>query len=213
MSKSTVPPRTRLQAYAAAAGALGVVTTPAVAEVQPFNPPGGLPITVDSVNSQVDIDIDGDMAVDFRFYFLSSYGGGFAIAGINVGDAANGIESHRNNDNAEFGLNFWLPARRYDPTEWIDISHQYEDGNTNPSGGDNVTLSHNVGARYLPFVDRPGFINLRLQPDSGIGTPLDPRLAFLEIVVSRDHQSLMILSGGYEDSTISAIEIPANSTR
>jgi len=201
----------RLRLYAAAAGAVGVAAGPANAAVQPFTPPGGLPITIDSVNSQMDIDLDGDTVADFRIFYMTSYGGGFSIAGLTPGDADNGIETHAANDGNNASFDFWFPVRRYDPTEWISENQDFDDGNSgNPDSGGNVVLGHRVGAAYKPFVNRPGFVNLRLQADSTTRGPgLPPRPGFLEVVISPDFQTLRILSGGYEDQTnIDAFELP-----
>lgn len=213
MSAQPIDTRVRLQAYAAAVGAVGVAASPVNAAVQPFTPPGGLPITLNSVNAQIDIDLDGDTVDDFRLFYTASYGGGFSIAALSTGDSDHGIESHFANDVNGADLEFWYPARRYDATEWIRETYDFDKGNSgDPSGGYNVMLGHRVGAAYKPFVNRPGFVNLRFQPDSmTAGPPLLPRPAFLEVVISADFETLQILSGGYEDQTnIDAIELPEN---
>jgi hypothetical protein len=203
---------TSLASYGMAASALGAVSLSAQAAEQPFDPVGGLPISLDEfVNMSVDIDIDGDTVDDFTIYRETSYGGGFGIGSLVNGDAANKIQAPNHSHNPFHYQGF---VRRHDSGETVSEGGYeyfpgypalYEYGAQGP-GQSSSTYIDLVGkggdyTTFTPFRGNPGFISLVLRPDSGTNyvTPLIPRIAWIEVVVSPDGKQLQILSGAWED--------------
>lgn len=195
----------RLWLYQMAAGAGAVAVAPAGAAELPFDPPGGLPIVVDTSNiigNEVEVDLNGDLDPDFRFYFATSYGGGFAIA------------SNFSQSGAERGrvqMTRGLPCcvtlvHRIDNTEYVHVGENntyapgFEYAFTSPVAF--LDFDGDVGSgltAFTPFRDRPGFIGVSIgeQQPGGIGFAGQ----FL-INVNAAGDQLTILRGSYRDDSL-----------
>lgn len=212
-----------LARYGMAAGALGVAGGTVQAAEQPFAPVGGLPIAVNDTTTSVDIDIDGDVINDFRVFRETFYGGGFSIAALNAGDSGNRIRAYSANSNR---IGFRVFVQRQDSGEIASESGYganpdlYVTGDASVGGsGASIDMAGGEGPccgginlEFTPFRDKPGFISLVLKADSGTAgvTPLQPRIAFLEVVVSPDGSELQILSGAFQDDdSLNEMVLPA----
>ena len=77
----------RLIRYGVAIGAGGLMSQNVLADGTAFDPPGGLPITIDNTTTDLaplSIDLNGDMQEDYQIYYHTKYGGGFAIISNNA---------------------------------------------------------------------------------------------------------------------------------
>lgn len=195
--------------YAAAATALGALSSAVSADTLKGDPISVFPLLVDSTDiNGVDFDINGDGQDDARVLYLASYGGGFALMPLDRSDAVNEVVGYFPNLSQQITSFFRPFTPRFEPTEWVDQSTSY----INFACYCGVLLDASSGIGYHPFVDRPGFVAMRLQPVSGgMGTPAK-QLAYLEIVVSDDGQELLVLSGGFDASGSSAIRMPSTVT-
>jgi len=187
---------------------LPFVCVQAVADEQPFDPPGGLPIIVNSASPQAQLDLDGDMEADFLIYRDTTFGNGFAIFGYLTSNnfSVNKIRSYILNTDPPRDYKL---ALRYDSTEIVTNSGYTDDGGPalffpgqQIPGATSLFLdfTSDSGARtFVPFRDNPGFISL------AFGTNVNGDLeeiggAWLEIVVSSDGSELQILSGVWDDN-------------
>lgn len=193
----------RLWLYRMAAGAGAVVAGPAISGEIQFDPPGGLPIIVDTTNtvgSAIEVDLNGDTVTDFSFYYRTAYGGGFAIS------------SNFSQTSAERGRVQQTPeaccvnlVHRIDETEFVhpgeNITYApgFQFAFTFPVGSIDHGADAGLGlTAYMPFRDRPGFIGVSIG-ERGVGE-VGFAGQFL-VNVSADGQQLTILDGSYRDDS------------
>lgn len=194
-------PSGRLHRYYLAAGATLAAAPAAHAAVVHFDPPGGLPIIVDTsdtLGAPIDIDLDGDLDVDFQLYYSTNYGGGFAIQTLGNNRV---MSTYQDPSNA---ANPW----RYEYGEPIRVSGE----------GTALQPAANTGSDFNPtFIDgggqpsppvastelfrgRPGFIGLALREGAGL-----VYAGALRIAINADGTEMAVLGGLYETSSATDI--------
>ena len=215
MTKHDFEKAVSMTAYGLAAGALGAISLPVAAAEQDVS---GLPLLVDVVTTTVGIDINGDDVDDFNVFRVADYGGGFAIGPVNVGDSSHQVLARRLEILSGPNIGY---VQRNDSDEYItEQSYQSSTlsvyipwGAPNAGSGYSKLLIEAGGleAPYTPFRGKPGFIGLVWRGDSGTSdvTPLQPHVAYLEVVVSSDGTQLQVLSGAWQDEDYpNVIELP-----
>jgi len=181
--------------YSYAAGA-GVLVSPLIlADGIDFDPPGGLPIVIDTNVTSVDpvlIDVESDGIDDLEVFYETTYGGGFVIRSLDQDVAIQSQTDGGFNTNTR-------RATRNDPTEYVSVDPLADVGFLY---GDYISFfrlfvdTDGIPAEtppYTPFRDNPGFLGLALRtPGSNGGYA-----STLEVVVNSDGTEMTILGGSY----------------
>jgi|Deesub1362B_J571_1020462.scaffolds.fasta_scaffold00289_23 hypothetical protein len=184
MKEST---KRRLKAYTAVATGALVVASQAEAAVQYS---GLQNLTVDAFNTPVDVDLNGDGVVDFRFYFFYSYYYGYiintlAINPFTLGDSW--IDTTANGDPARLPTSYPIRATLVNPS----FSWDYE-------SRDILALySNKYGSTDGNFVGQRGYIGVRFisaQCNSG-----NYHYGWIQFEGAADASSGTIIDWAYED--------------
>lgn len=189
----------RLHRYYLAAGATLAATPAAQAAVISFDPLGGLPIIVDTSNTlgdPIDIDLDGNTTADFRLYYSTSYGGGFAIQTLG---------SNRVMINNQSTFNSATPMR-YEYGEVIHtisgvtpLPNARSTNTFNPTFIDNEGFESPLVTPYTVFRARSGYLGLTLMPQAYAGA--------LRVSVNNDGSELTVHGGLYDNAGASLFRL------